>query len=98
MRLDNTTFLGRMLRRTGKFGIALLMMVAFLIAALLSYAIPAYLAGRWYPKLTVFSAFGAAYGIYALFDRFELIPDDTEKHLALSLEDPPIAGDDRQPD
>jgi hypothetical protein len=88
MKLDRSSLFGRLLRRTGKFGIGLLMLVAFVAVGVLLFSITAYTAGVWFPKMTILAAFGSAYGVYLLFDRLDLKPDDREQLLVLSLDEP----------
>lgn len=80
-----------MLRKTGKFGIGLVMLAAFFSAGTVVLYFTVVLTGKWNPKYSIVAAFGAAFGVYALFDWFDLKPDDTEKLLELSLDDPPSA-------
>ena len=74
-----------MLRRSGRFGIAMLSLAAFFIAGGTVYAISALALGLWSPKLTLAAAFGAAIGVYRIFDRLDLIPEDPDKIITLSL-------------
>jgi hypothetical protein len=92
--LDNTSFLGRMLRRSGRFGITMLSLAAFFVGGGIVYLITALTMGVWFPKVTVLAAFGAAIGVYRIFDRLDLIPEDPDKIITLSLTAPPP---ERQP-
>ena len=89
MNLDNTTFLGRTLRHFGRFGIAMISLAAFFIAGVIVYLITALTMGVWFPKLTLLAAFGAAIGVYKIFDKLDLIPEDPDKIITLSLSSPP---------
>jgi hypothetical protein len=89
VKLDNTTFLGRMLRRGGRFGIAILSLIAFALGGGIVYLITALTMGVWFPKLTLLAAFGSAIGVYTIFDKFGLIPEDPDKIITLSLTGPP---------
>lgn len=89
MKLDNATFLGRMLRRFGRFGIAMLSVIAFAIGGGAVYLITALTMGVWFPKLTLLAAFGSAFGVYTIFDKLDLIPEDPDKIITLSLSAPP---------
>ena len=89
MNLDNTTFLGRTLRRFGRFGIAMISLAAFFTAGVIVYLITALTMGVWFPKLTLLAAFGAAIGVYRIFDKLDLIPEDPDKIITLSLTTPP---------
>ena len=83
--LDNTTLLGRMLRRFGRFVIAVLSLMAFAVAGGITYLITAMTMGVWFPKLTLIAAFGAAIGVYRAFDSLNLIPEDPDKIITLDL-------------
>lgn len=85
MSLNNASFLGRLLRRTGRFGIALISLLAFFIAGGAAYLITSTLLGVWFPKLCLIAAFAAAIGVYRIFDRLDLIPDDPDAIITLSL-------------
>ena len=85
MNLDNTTFLGRTLRRFGRFGIAMLSLIAFFAGGGIVYLITALTMGVWFPKLTLLAAFGSAIGVYTIFDKLDLIPEDPDKIITLSL-------------
>ncbi|HUJ14210.1 MAG TPA: hypothetical protein VL284_10525 [Thermoanaerobaculia bacterium] len=85
MKFDNASFLGRTLRRFGRFAIAIVSLVAFFTAGGIVYTITAVTMGVWFPKLTLLAAFGAAIGIYAIFDKLDLIPEDPDKLITLSL-------------
>ena len=89
MNLDNTTFLGRTLRRFGRFGIAMISLAAFFAAGVTVYLITAMTMGVWFPKITLLAAFGAAIGVYRIFDKLDLIPEDPDKIITLSLSAPP---------
>jgi hypothetical protein len=81
MKLDNASFAGRMLRRFGRFAIAMISMTAFLAVGGSVY----YFVGS--PKLTAYAAFGAAIGVYTIFDKLDLIPEDPDKIITLGLTD-----------
>lgn len=85
MKLTNASFLGRMLRRTGRFGIALLSLAAFFIAAGALYIIPAMTIGYWFPRVTLVGGLAAAAGVYKLLDHLNLIPEDPDAIITLSL-------------
>ena len=68
-----------MMRRFGRFAIAMIAMAALLTAGGLVY----YLVGC--PKLTLYAAFGAGIGVYTLFDKLNLIPEVPDKIITLSL-------------
>ena len=89
MKLDNASFVGRMLRRFGRFGIAILSLIAFFAGGGIVYLITALTLGVWFPKLTLFAAFGSAIGVYTIFDKLDLIPEDPDKIITLSLTAPP---------
>ena len=98
MPLDNASFLGRTLRRFGRFAIAMISLIAFFAGGGIVYLITALTLGVWFPKLTLLAAFGAAIGVYAVFDRLDLIPEDPDKIITLSLtasqaQEPWISGD-----
>ena len=80
-----------MLRRTGRFAIGAVALTAFLLVGGIVYLIPAITMGVWFPKLTFFAAIGAAMGVYAIFDKLNLIPDDPDKIITLSLSTRPPA-------
>ena len=65
MKLDNSSFLGRTLRRFGRVGIALFSVVAFVAGGALVYFTTALTMGVWFPKLTLLAAFGAIGGWFA---------------------------------
>lgn len=85
MKLDNSSFLGRTLRRFGRVGIALFSVVAFVAGGALVYFTTALTMGVWFPKLTLLAAFGAAIGVYRFFDKLDMIPEDPDKLITLSL-------------
>src|SRR5260221_2335029 len=75
MPLNNASFFARLLRRTGRLGIALISLLAFFIAGGAAYLITVMLAGVWFPKLCLIAAFAAAVGGYPVFDPLQLVPD-----------------------
>jgi len=77
--LDNASFLVRMMRRFGRFAVAMIAMAAFFAAGGAVY----YFVGS--PKLTMYAAFGAGIGVYTIFDKLNLIPEDPDKIITLSL-------------
>jgi hypothetical protein len=79
VKLDNASFLVRLLRRFGRFAIAILSVGACLFVGGAVY----YFIGS--PKLTVYAGFGAGMGVYAIFDKLNLIPEDPDKLITLSL-------------
>jgi len=85
VKLDNASFLGRMLRRSGRFAIAIFALIAFFIGGGIVYLATALTIGVWFPKLCLLAAFGSAIGVYTLCDRLDLIPDDPDKIITLSL-------------
>ncbi|HEY8131699.1 MAG TPA: hypothetical protein VII12_07380 [Thermoanaerobaculia bacterium] len=87
MKLDNASFLGRMLRRSGRFAIALLAMIAFFLGGGFVYLATAITMGVWFPKLCLLVALASAIGVHQLCDRLDLIPDDPDKIITLSLTD-----------
>ena len=89
MNLDNTSFLGRTLRRFGRFAIAMISLAAFFLGGGIVYLITALSMGVWFPKLTLLAAFGSAIGVYGIFDKLDLIPEDPDKIITLSLTGPP---------
>ena len=91
MHLDNASFLGRTLRRFGRFGIAVLSLAAFGIGGGIAYLVTALTLGVWFPKLCLLAAFGCAIGVYTIFDRLDLIPEDPDKIITLSLTASPPA-------
>jgi hypothetical protein len=95
MKLDNGSFLGRNLRRTGKFGIAVLSLSVGAVAFGAAYLATAIAADVWFPKLCLFAGLGSAAGVYALFERFDLIPDDPDKPMTLSLTERSMAAKDQ---
>jgi len=91
VKLDNASFLGRVLRRSGRFGIAMLSLIAFFAAFGIVYTVTAVTMGIWFPKLCLLAAFGAAIGVYTIFDKLDLIPEDPDKLITLSLTNLPPA-------
>lgn len=85
MNLDNGSFLGRNLRRLGKFGIAVLALSAGGLTFGILYLATALTLGVWFPKLCAIAGLGAAAGVFTLLDRLDLIPDDPDKPITLSL-------------
>jgi hypothetical protein len=77
--LDNASFLVRIMRRFGRFGIAMLSMAALIAVGGTVYYFTA--SG----KLTMYAALGAGMGVYKIFDAFNLIPEDPDKLITLSL-------------
>src|SRR5438552_1755096 len=75
VKLDNASFVGRMLRRFGRFGIAILSLVAFFVGGGIVYLFTALTMGVWFPKLCLLAAFGSAIGVYTIFDKLDLIPE-----------------------
>lgn len=72
---DNSPPVVRLLRRLGRFAVAMVATVAFLAggaAALLMMSLTGYVA----PQLAFFVACGCAVGAFLLFERFGLLPDD----------------------
>jgi len=88
--LDNASFLVRMMRRSGRFAIAMIAVAAFIAAGGAVY----YFVGS--PKLTVYAAFGAGIGVYWIFDKLNLIPEDPDKIITLSLTSRELDGRPRQ--
>jgi len=97
MKLDNSTFLGRNLRRMGKFGIAVISMSAGFLASGGIFLLTVLTQGGWSPWLCAVAGLGAAAGVYALLDHLDLIPDDPDKPITLSLTERSMAEKD-QPD
>ena len=93
VKLDNASFVGRMLRRFGRFGIAILSLIAFFAGGGILYLFTALMMGVWFPKLCLLAAFGSAIGVYTIFDKLDLIPDDPDKIITLSLTTPPPANE-----
>src|SRR5438105_1685682 len=89
MALSNASLLVRIIRRLGRFGIALLSLAAFGIAFGVVYLATALTMGIWFPKLCGLAGLGGAFGVYTLLDRLDLIPEDPDKLITLSLTDPP---------
>lgn len=85
MNLDNTTFLGRTLRRFGRFGVAMLSLIAFFAGGASAYLATSLTMGVWFPKLVLIAAFGAAIGVYTIIDKLGLMPEDPDKLITLSL-------------
>jgi len=77
--LDNASFWVRMMRRFGRFAIAMIAVAAFFAAGGAVF----YFVGS--PKLTMYAAFGAGIGVYTLFDKLNPIPEDPDKIITLSL-------------
>ena len=77
------------MRRFGRFAIAIVSLIAFFAGGAIVYLATALTMGVWFPKLTLLAAFGAAIGVYSLFDRLNLIPEDPDKIITLSLTAPP---------
>jgi len=90
--LDNASFWVRMMRRFGRFAIAMIAMAAFAAAGGAVY----YFVGS--PKLTMYAAFGAGIGVYTLFDKLNLIPEDPDKIITLSLMERDFENRDREHD
>ncbi len=91
MKLDNASFLGRTLRHFGRFAIAIASLIAFFVGGGIVYLVTALALGVWFPKLCLLAAFGSAIGVYGLCDRLDLIPDDPDKIITLSLTAQPPA-------
>ncbi|HJT17899.1 MAG TPA: hypothetical protein VJ853_10940 [Thermoanaerobaculia bacterium] len=67
------------LRRFGRFAIAMLSVGGCLLVGGAVY----YVIGS--PKLTLCAGFGAGIGVYAIFAKLNLIPEDPDKLMTLSL-------------
>jgi ABC-type nitrate/sulfonate/bicarbonate transport system permease component len=65
----------RTLRRAGRFAIALLAAVAFLAGGTAALFLMA-LTGHVFPQVALVAAGASAVGVFLLFDRFNLLPDD----------------------
>ena len=85
MNLDNTTFLGRTLRRFGRFGVAMLSLIAFFAGGTTAYLATSLTMGVWFPKFVLLAAFGAAIGVYKLVDALGAMPEDPDKIITLGL-------------
>ena len=68
-----------MMRRFGRFAIAMISMAALAAAGGTAY----YFTGSG--KLTMYAAIGAGVGVYTIFDKLNLIPEDPDKIITLSL-------------
>lgn len=69
------SFVVRLLRRLGRFSVAMVATLAFLAggaAALLLMSLTGYV----FPQLAFVAACGCAVAVFLLFERFELLPDD----------------------
>ncbi len=73
------------MRRFGRFGIAILSLVAFFAAAAIVYFATALTLGVLFPKLTILAGFAAAIGVYRIIDKLGMMPDDPDKLITLSL-------------
>jgi hypothetical protein len=84
MKLDNGSFLGRNLRRLGRFGVAVLSLGAAAAAFGAAYLITDAL-GLWMPRLCTVAGLAAGLGTYVILGRLDLIPDDPDKPISLNL-------------
>ncbi|HVR38543.1 MAG TPA: hypothetical protein VMU84_05555 [Thermoanaerobaculia bacterium] len=94
LKLDKTTILGRMFLRYGRFAIALVSIASMLVAGVAIYLFTALTMGVWFPRITLFGGMAVAGGVYTLFDRLNLIPEDPDKLITLSLTQYPGKEDD----
>lgn len=85
MTLTNASLVARLLRRFGRFGVATLSLAAGAVAFAAIYLVTALTLEVWFPKLCLLAALGAAVGVYRLLDRLDLIPEDPDKLITLSL-------------
>ena len=61
----------------------------FFVGGGIVYLFTALTMGVWFPKLCLLAAFGSAIGVYTIFDKLDLIPEDPDKIITLSLTAPP---------
>ena len=71
----NTSFIGRFFARLGRFAVAMLATAAF-FAGGIAFMLLTSLMGHLYPIAAFFVGSACAFGVFLLFDRFELLPDD----------------------
>jgi hypothetical protein len=85
MKLDNTSLLARILRRFGRFAIAILSLLAFALGFGAAYLATALTMGFWSPKGCLAAGFIAATAVYSICDRLDIIPEDPDKLMTLNL-------------
>ena len=79
MNLDNASFFVRLMRRFGRFAIAIVTMTAVIgVGAAVFMFVGS-------PKITAYAAFGAGILVYGIFDKLDLIPEDPDKLITLNL-------------
>ena len=88
MKTGSNTLLGRMLRRFARFGIILLSVCIGVVVFVLLELVPGF-CHTLLRDYGIVSALAAMYAAYQLFDRLNLIPDDPDKVVTLSLSEPP---------
>jgi hypothetical protein len=79
------TWLWRMLRRLGRIGMGFVAFLAGFAAFWLATMISAVVTNAWYVKVCAAVGIGTTLGVFALLDRFDLVPDDSDPATTLSL-------------
>lgn len=81
------TWLGRSVRRLGRVGIGLVAFVAggaaFVVVSIVNLAVTR----LYFVKVCGVIGIATSAGVYALFDRLGLVPDDSDPPTTLSLND-----------
>jgi hypothetical protein len=83
---QSSTFIGRQFSRLGRFAIAMLATVAFLVGSVAFTWLTWSFMGRMYLSIAFFVGSACAVAVFLLFDRFNLLPDDpTDSPTGLDL-------------
>ena len=85
MKLDKTSFLGRVLRRFGRFAIAILSLTAFAVGFGAVYLATTLTMGVWFPRTCLAAGLAEGWIVYSLCDKLDIIPEDPDKLITLSL-------------
>jgi hypothetical protein len=81
--VNDSSFVIRLLRRLGRFAVAMVATVAFFAGGAAAWlllwllmSLTGYVVVNWVFLLAFFAACSCAVGTFRLFERFELLPDD----------------------